>query len=95
MTGIGVLENKIKDIIFKGKVPAADFVSVSNDRQLSILRRTIEDVNNGIEAFKNKISADCIAIYVRSSIEGLGEITGHTITEQALDRIFSEFCIGK
>ena len=95
MTGIAILEDKIKDIIFKGKAPTSDFVSASNDRQLGILRRAIEDVNGSIEAFKNKVSADCIAIYVRSSIEDLGEITGCAITEQALARIFSEFCIGK
>ena len=95
MTGITILEDKIKNTIFKGKAPTSDFVSASNDRQLGILRRAIEDVIGSIEAFKNKVSADCIAIYVRSSIEDLGEITGHTITEQALDRIFSEFCIGK
>ena len=95
MTGIGRLEDKIKSIVFKGKAPAANFVSASNDRQLSALRRTLKDIKSSIDAFENKVSADCIAIYVRSSIEDLGEITGHTITEEALDRIFSEFCIGK
>lgn len=95
MTGIGRLEDKIKTIIFKGKAPAAAAVSTANDRQLGILHRAIEDVKAGIEAFKTKVSADCIAIYVRSSIEDLGEITGHTISEEALNRIFSEFCIGK
>jgi len=95
MTGIGRLEDKIKDTIFKGKAPTADLVSASNDRQLSILRRALEDVKGAIEAFKSKVPVDCIAIYVRSSIEDLGEITGHTITEETLDRIFSEFCIGK
>jgi len=95
MTGIAILEDKIKDTIFKGKAPTVDLVSASNDRQLSILRRALEDVKGAIEAFKSKVPIDCIAIYVRSSIEDLGEITGYTITEQALDRIFSEFCIGK
>ncbi len=93
--GIDRLEHKIHGIIFKGKVPTADFVSASNDRQIGILRRSIEDIKEAVDAFKKKVSMDCVAIYVRSSIEGMGEITGHTITEEALDRIFSEFCIGK
>jgi len=94
-SGIDRLENTIKDVIFKGKAQAADFVSLSNDRQLALLRRSIEDIKEAIEIFKGNVPIDCVSIYVRSSIEGLGEVTGHTITEEALDRIFSEFCIGK
>jgi tRNA modification GTPase len=95
LSGIDRLEEIIQDIIFKGRVPAADLASCSNDRQLGILYRSIEDIKEAIGVLKRKALMDCVSIYVRSSIEGLGEITGHTITEEALDRIFSEFCIGK
>ena len=89
--GIDRLESAINDIIFKGKAPTADLASISNDRQLGALQRSLEDV----KATLDKAPVDCIAVYVRSAIEGLGEITGHTITEEALDKIFAEFCIGK
>ncbi|NQT75288.1 MAG: tRNA uridine-5-carboxymethylaminomethyl(34) synthesis GTPase MnmE, partial [Candidatus Omnitrophica bacterium] len=95
LSGIDKLEKMIRGIIFKGRVPTADFASVSNDRQLDILLRTIEDVREATDALRKKVSMELVAIYVRSSIETLGMITGHTITEEALDRIFSEFCIGK
>ena len=94
-SGIDRLESKIQDVIFKGKVPTIDFASASNDRQIAILRRSSDDIKEAIDAFRKKVSMDCVAIYVRSSIEGMGEITGQSITEEALDRIFSEFCIGK
>lgn len=94
-SGIDKLENKIQDIIFEGRAPAADFVSVSNDRQVEILRRTLKDIKEALGAIKKGISIDLVAIYVRSAIEDIGKISGHTITEEALDRIFSEFCIGK
>ena len=94
-SGIDRLEHTIQDIVFKGKAPTADLASASNDRQIAILRRSGDDIIEAIEAFRRKISMDCVAIYVRLSIEAMGEITGHTITEEALDRIFSEFCIGK
>jgi len=95
LSGIDKLENTIQDIIFKGGAATADLASVSNDRQLEILRRSLKEVNGAIASYKDRVPMDCIGIYVRSSIENLGEITGHTITEEALDRIFSEFCIGK
>jgi len=95
LSGIDELEKLIKNVIFKGKVQTADFASASNDRQLNLLRRSVEDIKEAIETFKRKAPIDCSSIYVRSSIEALGEVTGHTITEEALEKIFSEFCIGK
>jgi len=94
-SGIDRLEHTIQDIVFKGKAPTPDLATASNDRQIGILHRSGDDIIEAMEAFRKKVSMDCVAIYVRSSIEVMGEITGHTITEQALDRIFSEFCIGK
>ena len=95
MKGVDSLENKIRDMVWKGKAPGPGFIGVSNERQLDILRRSSLDIDEAIKAHKGKLSMDCISVYVRASIESLGEITGHTITEKALDRIFSEFCIGK
>ena len=94
-SGIDKLEDTIQDVIFEGKAPAADFITISNDRQLEILNHALEDVGGAIASYKDSLPMDCIGVCVRSAIEGLGEITGHTITEEALDRIFSEFCIGK
>lgn len=95
LKGVDKLEDKIKDIVWKGKSPGSNFTGVSNERQLDILKRSASDINEAVTAHKSRLSMDCISIYVRSSIESLGEITGHAITEQALDKIFSEFCIGK
>jgi len=95
LKGIDKLEDEIRGAIWKGKAPAGDFIGVSNDRQLNILRRALLDINEARNAYKSRLSIDCVSVYVRSSIESLGEITGHTITEQALDKIFSEFCVGK
>ncbi|MBU4149008.1 MAG: tRNA uridine-5-carboxymethylaminomethyl(34) synthesis GTPase MnmE [Candidatus Omnitrophica bacterium] len=95
LSGIDKVEDAIKKLIFKGRVPAADMASVSNERQLSALRNSLADIKEAVGAIKNKVSMDCVAIYLRSSIGTVGEMTGHTITGEALDRIFSEFCIGK
>lgn len=95
LKGIDNLEDEIKDVVWKGKAPGAGFIGVSNERQLDILRRSVLEIDEAITAHKKNLSIDSISFYVRSSIEALGEITGETITEEALDKIFSEFCIGK
>ncbi|MFH1478658.1 MAG: tRNA uridine-5-carboxymethylaminomethyl(34) synthesis GTPase MnmE [Candidatus Omnitrophota bacterium] len=95
MQGIDKLERMIEEKVFHGKAPSADFTSASNDRQLSLLRHGLSDIDEAIAALKKGVSLDCISIYIRSAIEKIGELTGHTVTESALDKIFSKFCIGK
>ncbi|MDP6685506.1 MAG: tRNA uridine-5-carboxymethylaminomethyl(34) synthesis GTPase MnmE [Candidatus Omnitrophota bacterium] len=93
--GIDKLEKKIIDAVFKGKAPSAEYVGLSNDRQLFSLRASSIDIKEAIESLKNKVSLEFITIYARSAIENIGKITGHSITEEALDKIFAEFCVGK
>ena len=95
LKGVDKLEDKIKDAVWKGKAPGPGFIGVSNERQSDILRRTVSDIKEALAAHKDRLPLDCVSVYIRSSIESLGKITGHTITEEALDKIFSEFCIGK
>ncbi|MFH1854755.1 MAG: tRNA uridine-5-carboxymethylaminomethyl(34) synthesis GTPase MnmE [Candidatus Omnitrophota bacterium] len=95
ISGINEVEDVIKNLVFKGRIPQADFAAVSNERQLGAMRRSLENIEEAMVAIKAGVSMDCISIYLRSSIEAIGEITGHTITEEALDKIFSEFCVGK
>lgn len=95
LKGIDQLEHKIKDMMWKGSIKAPDFTSISNERQLEMAQKALCDIDNVIHSWQEKRPVDYISLYIRSSIENLGHITGHTITEEALDRIFSEFCIGK
>ena len=38
---------------------------------------------------------DCLAIDVRGAVAALGEITGETVSEDLVAKIFADFCIGK
>ena len=38
---------------------------------------------------------DLVSVDLRISLDALGDIVGKTTTEDILDRIFSQFCVGK
>jgi len=57
-------------------------------RALDILEQTSDSLNEGI-------GYELVAIDLRKALDTIGEVTGEVLTDDILDRIFSEFCIGK
>jgi tRNA modification GTPase len=41
------------------------------------------------------MSPEFVALDVRASLDAIGEVVGKTFTDGILNKIFSEFCIGK
>tara|TARA_B110001469_G_scaffold127232_1_gene147322 strand:- start:6 stop:1388 length:1383 start_codon:yes stop_codon:yes gene_type:complete len=72
-----------------------DDVIVSNSRHFEALSNALDHVvlvQNGLEM---GISGDLLAMDIRQSLFHLGEITGEITTDDLLDSIFRDFCIGK
>jgi tRNA modification GTPase len=46
-------------------------------------------------AVQDGLTGEFVAADLRSASDALGEITGAITTDEILNRIFSEFCIGK
>ncbi len=95
LDGIDTLESQITDIVFSGGVTPSDTPLVSNPRHKALLEQSLGYVKSAIAAYEAALSADLVSIDVRGAVESLGEITGETVTEDLLDTIFSNFCIGK
>ncbi len=94
-TGLGRLERMIIDLIFEGGVAPSDRTLVTNIRHKDALERTKESLENMIESIKKNMSAEFISVDLKAALDSLGEITGKRVTEDILDEIFSQFCIGK
>lgn len=94
-TGLGRLERMIIDLIFEGGVAPSNRTLVTNIRHKDALERTKKSLENMIESIKKDMSAEFISVDLRAALDSLGEITGKTVTEDILDEIFSQFCIGK
>jgi tRNA modification GTPase len=94
-TGVPELEQAIVDLLLGGRVTASDVPLVSNPRHTAALRRALDHVHTALAGEQQGLSADLVAIDVRAAVDELGEITGETASEDLLEAIFSQFCLGK
>jgi len=70
-------------------------VLISSLRHKDALTRAEKSLNLAINSLKKKMSPEFVALDVKSSLDAIGEVVGKTFTDDILNKIFSEFCIGK
>jgi len=70
-------------------------VVVANARHKRALEESLESLRRAKEGIQGGIPIELIALELRSCLDHLGEIGGETTTEEVLERIFNQFCIGK
>ena len=68
---------------------------MTSARHADALRRAYGSLLAARETLAADLPLDFVSIDLRAALESLGEITGETATADLLERIFSEFCIGK
>lgn len=93
--GLEKLADEIVRLVLGGQVLPAESIMVANIRHIRVLeqvRNYLEEVLIGISS---NVPADLIAIDLKGAWEALGQITGTTLTDDLVDRIFADFCIGK
>ena len=93
--GIDILEESILDLFFQGEIIPSQEDLVTNIRHREILERSIESLEEALNALEMGIPVDLLEVDLRNAWTILGEITGETIDDDVLDRIFEDFCIGK
>jgi len=94
--GLQELEDKIEEIVYGGRIKSIDESPIiSNLRHINALEIANNNIDDAIRATEDKIPYDFIEIDIKNVYEALGEISGDTIEEDVLSKIFSRFCIGK
>lgn len=93
--GIDVLEENIKSMFYSGEIESDSNIVISNVRHKNQLEKSLININSVLEDIDMMVPLDCIEVDLRNCWENLGEISGDTIGEDILDKIFSEFCLGK
>ena len=96
-TGEGVekLKDAIRASVWSGGVGAEMAQAMINARHQEALQRGRQALGRTIAAMRAGVSLDLAAADLRIAVNAVGEIVGKTATEDLLDAIFSQFCIGK
>jgi tRNA modification GTPase len=96
-TGAGVetLEEAVAALVLSGRANAGAEPLVSNPRHKEALWRAREHLVASLETWRQSMPADFVTIDLAAAVGALGEITGESVTEDLLETIFSQFCIGK
>jgi tRNA modification GTPase len=97
LTGEGLpeLEESIVKLVLAGKTLHSSSALVTSVRHQEALRSASAHLHASLVPLEQGLPLDFVSIDLRAAYDGLGEITGETASEDLLDKIFSEFCIGK
>jgi len=95
--GLDQLEEQVRALALAGqaKPTAGEEALVTHTRHRDALRRAAEHLSGALETLNQGLPLDFVAIDLHGAANALGEITGETATEDLLERIFQDFCLGK
>lgn len=93
-TGLDELEKTIEEMVLYGSLPADGMDIMINLRQKNAMLRSREQVENALQNL-GQVTPDCLGVDIWGALETLGEVSGKTLKEEVIDRIFRDFCIGK
>lgn len=92
--GTEIINKIIKDMFFSGEIVLED-VFITNTRHKEALLRCKENLIGALNTLNINLAIDLVSIDLRDAWTNLGEITGDTIEEDIVHKIFSKFCLGK
>lgn len=93
--GIEALKDAIKGLVWSGQINAEMLEVMINSRHQDALNRARAATLRSIEAIRSDASLELVALDLHIAVNAVGEVVGKTTTEDLLDSIFSQFCIGK
>ena len=91
--GLDGLEEAL-DMMFPEGEPC-DGSILTNARQAGAVLRALKALESAELAMKRGQTPDAVLCDVEAAMEALGEVTGRTVREDIVGRIFERFCVGK
>lgn len=95
LTGEGLveLERTVAELFPMGEAPAG--LTLTNTRQAEAVERAARAVGGALEALRGGLTPDAVLTDAEGALNALGELTGRTLREDLVGRIFERFCVGK
>ena len=92
--GIEKLGDKIKDMFLRDQLKYGGDL-ITNSRHIALINTAKACLGDAVVAIDSGLHIDFVAIDIQAAYAALGEITGVAVSEELIERIFSEFCLGK
>ena len=77
------------------QIRSGDNTVMINSRLKDCLLKAKQSLTEALESAKKGMASDFIAIDLKGAIVALGEASGESVSEEVINRIFEEFCVGK
>ena len=93
--GIKELKEKIVELFQLEKLKTKDYNYLTNARQISLAKQAYESLEDAEQGITNNLPIDMVEIDLKETFDLLGEIIGETYSEEIIDHLFANFCVGK
>jgi tRNA modification GTPase len=93
--GLHGLVQEVIRMAISEKAAAGEAQWLLNTRHQAALERARQALLQAIEAAESNAFEECVALELQTALQALGEIVGETTTEELLDEVFRNFCVGK
>jgi len=93
--GLDNLTSAIENMFNLGKITAGDNNAITNLRHKEALTQALSSMNSAISALVEFVPYDIVSIDLTDCATHLGEITGKTVSDEIVNKIFARFCLGK
>ena len=95
LNGLDELKDKIVELFNLEELTKEDYKYLNNVRQISLIKEAKDILLEALNGINNATPVDLVEIDIKRAWEKLGEIIGATYTDELLDQLFSQFCLGK
>ena len=95
LDGIEPLKEEIKSMFKLSEIKEDDYTYLTNERQLNLAKKALKSLGDAKNSLESDEPVDIIEIDLKEVFNILGSITGESYSDELLDELFANFCVGK
>ena len=93
--GFDELKSKIKEMFSINQIEKLDLTYLTSSRSIALLKKAYSILPSIKDGIKNNLPIDMIEIDIKEMWNILGQIIGETYEDELINKLFSQFCLGK
>lgn len=94
-SGLDELDDALRSLTIRQDQVAGRELFLTNLRHVDLVKKALEAVHRAKDSLENSMPADCITVDLVEAWNHMGEITGESIDNELINKIFERFCVGK